>query len=28
MQLDSQDAEMWTGMLAKMQLKPRRKNQP
>ncbi len=28
MQLDSQDAEMWTGMLAKMQRKPRRKNQP
>ncbi|MGA7317278.1 MAG: TrmH family RNA methyltransferase [Silvibacterium sp.] len=28
MQLDSRDAEMWTGMLAKMQLKPRRKNQP
>ena len=28
MQLYSRRAEMWTGMLAKMQLKPRRKNQP
>jgi tRNA/rRNA methyltransferase len=26
MQLDSADAEIWTGMLAKMQLKPRRKS--
>ena len=26
MQFDSDDAETWTGMLAKMQLKPRRSN--